>query len=75
MDQFTKWVEAFPLKNQLAATVAGVVVIEFVARFGCPLEIKGEILRVCELLEIGKTRTTSYRPYARVEGISFGELD
>ena len=39
VDQFTKWVEAFPLKNKLAKTVAGVVVREFVARFGCPLEI------------------------------------
>ena len=27
------------IKNQLAETVAGVVVREFVARFGCPLEI------------------------------------
>ena len=35
VDQFTKWVE----RNQLAGTVAGVVVREFVARFGCPLEI------------------------------------
>ena len=39
------------IKNQLAETVAGVVVREFVAQFGCPLEI-------------GKTRTTSYRPSA-----------
>ena len=46
---------------------------EFVARFGCHwrfIQIKGGILRVnslkrvCELLEIGKTRTTSYRPSA-----------
>ena len=73
VDQFTKWVEAFPLKNQLAETVAGVVVREFVARFGCPLEIhtdqgrnfESELFKeMCELLEIGKTRTTSYRPSA-----------
>ena len=73
VDQFTKWMEAFPLKNQLAETVAGVVVREFVARFGCPLEIhtdqgrnfESELFKeMCELLEIGKTRTTSYRPSA-----------
>ena len=41
------------------------------ARFGCPLEIhtdqgrnsESELFKeMCELLEIGKTRTTSYRP-------------
>ena len=36
------------MKNQLVETVAGLVVREF----------------VCEMLEIGKTRTTSYRPSA-----------
>ena len=53
--------------------VAGVVVREFVARFGCPLEIHTDQGRnfesvlfkeMCELLEIGKTRNTSYRPSA-----------
>ena len=43
VDQFTLWVEAFPIKNQLAETVAGVVVREFVARFGCPLEIHTDL--------------------------------
>ena len=75
VDQFTKWVEAFPLKNQLAETVAGVVVREFVARFGCPLEIhtdqgrnfESELFKeMCALLEIGKTRTTSYRTNQKV---------
>ena len=73
VDQFTMWVDAFPLKNQLAETGAGVVVGEFVARVGCPLEIhtdqggnfESELFKeMCELLEIGKTRTTSYRPSA-----------
>ena len=67
----TQKVEAFPLKNQLVETVAGVVVREFVAQFGCPLEIhtdqgrnfESELFKeMFELLEIGKTRTTSYRP-------------
>ena len=71
--QFTKWVEVFLLKNQLAETVAGVVVTELVVRFGCPLEIhtdqginfESELFKaMCELLEIGKTWTTSYRPSA-----------
>ena len=43
VDQFTMWVEAFPIKNQLAETVAGVVVREFVARFGCPLEMHTDL--------------------------------
>ena len=34
VDQFTQCVEAFPLKNKLAKTVAGVVVRDCVARFG-----------------------------------------
>ena len=71
VDQFTKWVEAFPLKYQLAETVACVVVRECVSRCGCPLEMhtdqgrnfESEVFKeMCKLLEIGKTRTTSYRP-------------
>ena len=73
VDQCTKWMEAISLKNQLTETVAGVVVREFVAWFRCPLEIdtdqgrnfESELFKeMCELLEIGKTRTTSYRPSA-----------
>ena len=73
VDQFTKWVVAFPLKKQLAETVAGVIVIvnlwHSLGVYWRFIQIKGGILSVlfkemCELLEIGKTRTTSYRPSA-----------
>ena len=49
VDQFTKWVEAFPLKNQLAETVAGVVVRVFVAQFWCPLKIHTDQERIKEV--------------------------
>ena len=34
MDVFTKWTEAYPLKNQEANTLASVFVNEFITRFG-----------------------------------------
>jgi hypothetical protein len=33
-DYFTKWTEAFPLKNIEAQTVAKVIVEDFITRFG-----------------------------------------
>ena len=62
-DYFTKWVEAYALPNQLAETVAGVIVTEFIARFGVCLEIHSDQGRnyecklfheVCRLLGINK---------------------
>ena len=35
-DYFTKWVEAYPLPNQEATTLAEVLVKEFACRFGIP---------------------------------------
>lgn len=35
-DAFTKWVEAFPVPNMEAKTVAGVVACEIICRFGTP---------------------------------------
>ncbi|GFN77110.1 hypothetical protein PoB_000361600 [Plakobranchus ocellatus] len=37
MDQFTKWVERFPLPSQTAEVTASTAVREFFSRFGCPL--------------------------------------
>jgi len=69
--QFSKWVEAYAIKNQLTTTIAEIMVNEFFSRFGCPLEIHTDqgsnfnsslFKEVCKLLNIYKTRTTPYRP-------------
>ena len=71
VDQFTKWLECYPLPDQTAESVAKCVVDGFISRFGCPLEIHTDqgknfdgklFLSVCELLQIAKTRTTPYHP-------------
>ena len=71
MDLFTKWTEAYPLKDQEARTVATVFVNEFITRYGTPLQVltdqgtnfESRLFReVCELLQIDKTRTSSYHP-------------
>lgn len=73
VDQFTKWVECLPLPSQTAEQTAKAFVDQFVARFGCPLQIftdRGSnfesslFAEICELLRIHKTRTTPYRPSA-----------
>ena len=71
VDQFTKWLECFPLPQQSAEETAKCVVDGFVSRFGCPLEIHTDqgknfdgklFASVCELMQIPKTQTTPYRP-------------
>ena len=70
-DYFTRWVEAYPMSDQQAATTANKLVIEFISRFGVPLELHSDQLRnfesdlfqqVCKLLAITKTRSTPYHP-------------
>ena len=70
-DYFTKWVEAFPLPNQEAKTVADKLVNEVICRFGIPLIIHSDqgrnfesalFAELCLLLDIQKTRTTPYHP-------------
>ena len=70
-DTFTKWIEAYAIPDQTANTVVEVVVKEFIARFGTPLEIHTDqgknfesilFQDICKLLEISKTRTTPYHP-------------
>ena len=70
-DYFTRWVEAFPLPDIKAETVAQCLLNEFIARLGIPLELHSDqatnfesnlFQELCKSLEIKKTRTTPYHP-------------
>ncbi|KAJ8009501.1 hypothetical protein DPEC_G00089540 [Dallia pectoralis] len=70
-DYFSKWVEAYPVPNQQATTVAEKIVSEWVCRYGAPqclhsdqgTNFESAVFReMCELLGIDKTRTTPFRP-------------
>ena len=70
-DYFTKWVEAYPVLNQEATTLAELLVREFICQFGVPLLIHSDqgrnfeselFAKVCRLRGIKKTRTTPYHP-------------
>ena len=70
-DYFSKWIEAYPMPNQEAKTVADKVTREFIVRYGAPLEIHSDQGRnfesaimkdVCAILGIHKTRTTAFHP-------------
>ena len=70
-DYFTKWTEAYAIKNQEAVTIARVLIDNFVVRFGVPkciLTDQGKnfestlFKEVCRILGIHKTRTTAYHP-------------
>ena len=71
IDLNTRWVEAVPLRNQLAKTVADAFFVEWCARYGPPKKLltdKGTnfqselFTEFCKLLNIQKTRTTGYHP-------------
>lgn len=70
-DHFTKWVEAFPMKDQTASSCARLVVNEVISRFGCPLDLHSDQGRnfesdifkeLCRLLHIRKTRSSPRHP-------------
>jgi hypothetical protein len=67
----TRWVEAIPLPDQTAQTVAHAFVTEVVCRFGTPRQVHTDqgkcfeaalFKEMCQLLDIDKTRTTAYWP-------------
>ena len=68
-DYFTRWMEAFPIPNQEAATVAEKLIDEVFLRFSISEQLHSDqgrqfesklIAEVCRLLNIQKTRTTPY---------------
>jgi len=70
IDPFTKWAEAFPIRNKEAETVAKVLVEQVFCRFGVPIallsdqgkEVDGNLMReICRLLDIDKLRTSPYK--------------
>ena len=68
---FTKWVEAFPLKDATANTLATIMLNEIVCRYGVPTYIHSDqeanlrsavIQSLCQLLGITTTKTSAYYP-------------
>jgi len=78
VDSFSKWLEAYPIPNIEAKTVAERFVLEFVSRFGVPYQVKTDRGRqfeselfheMCALLEVSHKTSTPFHPQgnSRVE--------
>ena len=70
-DIFTKWVEAFALRDTTSITLATTLVDQVISRYGVPAYIHSDqganlcsevIKTMCRLLGMGKTRTSAYHP-------------
>ena len=70
-DHFTKFAQAFPVRNTSAVTLAKRVMDEYICRFGCfeglhsdqGANVDGAVFKgLCDLIEAAKTRTTPYHP-------------
>ena len=73
VDSFSRWVEAFPLHDQSASTIARVLHDEIFCRYGSPISIISDRGRnflsklcnaVCEIYKVSRHMTASYNPRA-----------
>ena len=71
VDHFTRYVQAYVTRNQMARTTARVLYNEYFSVFGFPQKLMSDqgtgftskvIAAMCSLLGIEKIRTTPYRP-------------
>ena len=71
LDYLTKWVEAFPIKDQKAETIARVLVEEVICPHGAPERLRSDrgsnflselVAEVCRLMQIKKINTSGYHP-------------
>ena len=70
-DYFTKFTEAFPMKDQKAETIATILVEKWIHKYGQPMELHTDqgknfesnlLKEVLQIYEIDKTRTTAFHP-------------
>ena len=70
-DYYTRWMEAYPIPNQEAVTVAQKLVNELFCHLSTPEQLHSDqgsqfdsdlIAEVCKILNIRKSRTTPYHP-------------
>lgn len=71
IDEYTRYAEAFPIRNMEAETVANKLVEEFICRYGIPEELLTDrgaqflshlFIELCRQLKIQKLNTTAYHP-------------
>jgi len=77
VDAFTKWVEAYPLPDQQAATCITAVYNGMFSRFGLPRQLHSDqgrnfksqlVTELCNITGVYKTRTTAFHP--RSDGLT-----
>lgn len=71
VDRFSRWPEAFPMADMNTITIAGVLVSQYIARFGVPemittdqgTQFESKLFRdLAQLLGMERIRTTPYHP-------------
>jgi transposase InsO family protein len=73
IDEFTRYPEVFPMRDQKASTIAEIFLKKFIPRYSVPRELLSDrganflsqlMMAICERLKIRKLNTTAYHPEA-----------